>query len=199
MKQNTPPNGQNDVASPIGKRILLRIGLGLLAVAGAVYLVWKWWQRRAEAESALPERPQRLVALPPRAMRAQQIAPPDDDSDSETRWASLPVILLGTAIITAIITVFFLLVLDRPAFFGLEVDLPQFGGSAFRSYEQQPPPIPVLQRAPTEDVAEVMAQQAEHLRRYGWVSEEEGVAHIPIERAMRLLVERGLPAAEAAP
>ena len=45
----------------------------------------------------------------------------------------------------------------------------------------------------------MMAQKAEHLQRYGWVSEEEGIAHIPIERAMRLLVERGLPAAEAAP
>ncbi len=38
------------------------------------------------------------------------------------------------------------------------------------------------------------AEQIEQLSTYGWANQEAGVVHIPIEEAMRLQVERGLPA-----
>ncbi|MEZ5361889.1 MAG: hypothetical protein R2748_05955 [Bryobacterales bacterium] len=34
---------------------------------------------------------------------------------------------------------------------------------------------------------------------YGWVDRESGVAHIPVERAMDLLLEEGFPQQENAP
>jgi hypothetical protein len=33
-----------------------------------------------------------------------------------------------------------------------------------------------------------------YLHSYGWQNKEAGIVHIPIEEAMRLTVERGLPA-----
>jgi len=42
---------------------------------------------------------------------------------------------------------------------------------------------------PYEALQELDADQLEQLNSYGWVSETDGVAHIPIERAMELVVE----------
>jgi hypothetical protein len=35
--------------------------------------------------------------------------------------------------------------------------------------------------------------QEKQLNSYGWVDQKAGVAHIPIDQAMRLIAERGLP------
>lgn len=42
------------------------------------------------------------------------------------------------------------------------------------------------------------AQAQERLNNYGWVSREANVVHIPIDRAMALVAERGLPTRPAA-
>jgi hypothetical protein len=36
-------------------------------------------------------------------------------------------------------------------------------------------------------------KQEDELNSYGWVDQSAGVAHIPIDRAMDLIVEHGLP------
>ena len=54
-------------------------------------------------------------------------------------------------------------------------------------------PAPRLQVAPRVDRLRDQAAQQKQFNSYGWVEREKGVAHIPIERAMQLLVERGLP------
>ncbi len=62
------------------------------------------------------------------------------------------------------------------------------------------PPQPRLQVHPTLDAAEMRRQADEDLKNYGWVDQSKGTVHIPIERAMELLVERGVPTrAQAAP
>jgi hypothetical protein len=55
----------------------------------------------------------------------------------------------------------------------------------------------VLQRNPQQDMRELRARQEAQLERYEWVNEEAGIARVPIEDAMRIVVERGLPAREA--
>lgn len=60
------------------------------------------------------------------------------------------------------------------------------------------PPSPRFQRNPQEDLQELRAKQGALLEGYGWVNKEAGVARIPIEEAMKIVVERGLPAREAA-
>lgn len=54
-------------------------------------------------------------------------------------------------------------------------------------------PPPRLQTNPTIDLKQYEAAQEAKLNSYGWVDREAGIIHIPIERAMDLIAERGLP------
>lgn len=55
------------------------------------------------------------------------------------------------------------------------------------------PSGPLLQEKPVPDLATFRAQEDLELSTYGWVDQGRGVARIPIDEAMRLLAERGLP------
>jgi hypothetical protein len=54
-------------------------------------------------------------------------------------------------------------------------------------------PPPRLQIDPAQDLADFRRNQREHLSSYGWVDRNRNAVHLPIERAMSLTVERGLP------
>jgi hypothetical protein len=56
------------------------------------------------------------------------------------------------------------------------------------------PPLPRLQADPEITLAPFVEEQEARLNSYGWVNKDSGIVHIPIERAMKLTVERGLPA-----
>ena len=60
------------------------------------------------------------------------------------------------------------------------------------------PPLPQLQVQPVDDLVEFRGAQEKELDSYGWVDRGRGTVHIPIERAMELLLQRGLPARPAA-
>jgi len=55
------------------------------------------------------------------------------------------------------------------------------------------PPEPRLQTTPVQDLAAVRAMEDSLLHGYGWVDRSAGVARIPIESAMDLLLARGVP------
>ncbi|HEY7494835.1 MAG TPA: hypothetical protein VIH59_27505, partial [Candidatus Tectomicrobia bacterium] len=57
----------------------------------------------------------------------------------------------------------------------------------------QLPPEPRLQVAPAQELQQLHAEEDAILHSYGWVDQPAGVVRIPIERAMELLAERGLP------
>lgn len=61
--------------------------------------------------------------------------------------------------------------------------------------EAQPtlPPKPRLQVQPHVELQEYCAAQQQHVSTYGWVDRESGVVRIPVDRAMDLVLERGLP------
>jgi hypothetical protein len=61
------------------------------------------------------------------------------------------------------------------------------------------PAGPSLQPLPAQDLARFRAEEDLALGTYGWVDKEKGIVRIPIERAMRLLAERGLPAPASPP
>ena len=61
-----------------------------------------------------------------------------------------------------------------------------------QSFGRQLPPEPRLQTDPRKDLLQLRAEEQAALESYGWVDRKAGVVHIPIERAMQLLVERGL-------
>lgn len=54
-------------------------------------------------------------------------------------------------------------------------------------------PEPRLETDERNEIVESRTQEAEHLYSYGYVDQPAGVVHIPIDRAMQLLVQRGLP------
>ncbi|MCC6456967.1 MAG: hypothetical protein IT328_18570 [Caldilineaceae bacterium] len=64
-------------------------------------------------------------------------------------------------------------------------------------------PVPVqgpgLDANPEAELDTLLGGEAERLNGYGWIDREGGVVRIPIERAMSLLVEQGLPASEGEP
>ena len=61
---------------------------------------------------------------------------------------------------------------------------------------QREPPEPRLQTNPRQDLADLRAKEDELLDSYGWVDKNAGVVRIPIDTAMKLTLERGLPARE---
>jgi hypothetical protein len=54
-------------------------------------------------------------------------------------------------------------------------------------------PQPQLIKEPGSERRQVNLAEQTRLKTYGWVDRQAGVVHIPIARAMQLLVERGLP------
>jgi hypothetical protein len=62
-----------------------------------------------------------------------------------------------------------------------------------RGYPQTAFPSPRLEEDERGQLNGIRLQQDDELYSYGWVDEKAGVLHIPIERAMDLLAQRGLP------
>jgi hypothetical protein len=65
--------------------------------------------------------------------------------------------------------------------------------------EQRLPPEPRLQTNPREDMRELREQEEQVLKTYGWVDRNGGVVRIPIDEAMKLMVQRGLPSRTGKP
>jgi hypothetical protein len=55
------------------------------------------------------------------------------------------------------------------------------------------PPEPRLQVSPSQDLREMHAAEDAILNSYGWEDQQVGVVRIPIDRALQVLAERGLP------
>lgn len=56
------------------------------------------------------------------------------------------------------------------------------------------PPEPRLQVTPSVDLQKFHAEEDAALEKYEWIDAKSGIVRIPIERAMELTAERGLPA-----
>jgi len=61
--------------------------------------------------------------------------------------------------------------------------------------ERRLPPGPRLQQHPERELEEMRREMTERLGSYGWVDEGAGVVHLPIDRAIELIAERGTVAA----
>ena len=62
--------------------------------------------------------------------------------------------------------------------------------------EPRVPPEPRLQTDPRQDLADLRAKEDETLNSYGWVDRNAGIVRIPIDEAIKLTLQRGLPARE---
>ncbi|MGI8525132.1 MAG: hypothetical protein ACR2K5_02980 [Pseudolabrys sp.] len=99
-------------------------------------------------------------------------------SDADPRLVGL----LGAGTAVFLIAVPFLLAAIYPGSQhrgGIEANLPV-------------PPAPRLQTDPRGDLERLRASETQRLDSFGWADQAHSVAHMPIERAMSLLAQRGL-------
>ncbi len=62
-----------------------------------------------------------------------------------------------------------------------------------RGYPQTAFPSPRLEEDERSQLNGILTREQDQLYTYGWIDQKAGTLHIPIERAMDLLVQRGLP------
>ena len=60
--------------------------------------------------------------------------------------------------------------------------------------QQQPAAYPHLQISPQADLSAFREEEAQQLNTYGWINKTAGVVRIPVDRAMDLVLQKGLPA-----
>jgi hypothetical protein len=65
--------------------------------------------------------------------------------------------------------------------------------------EAKAPELPRLQISPPTDLQEMRAAEEATLHGYGWVDKDKKIVRIPIDRAMELMAQKGLPARNEAP
>lgn len=144
-------------------------------------------------------------------MKQQAQAIGNDHERSDAHVAPLVQFLIWLAIVCAVS--FFLMKWLLGWF--KEQDTPIPGNVAHPlAAERVVPPEPRLERArntqllgegrndgapffTSQSLAGVHAQERERLTSYGWVDKQNGIVHIPIERAIELTLQQGLPVAPA--
>src|SRR4029077_4218786 len=62
------------------------------------------------------------------------------------------------------------------------------------SYSREPTPEPRLSVEPGEELKTLRSEEDAMLKSYGWIDRDKGVVRIPIDRALEILAERGIPA-----
>jgi hypothetical protein len=81
----------------------------------------------------------------------------------------------------------------QPAVSPLLTNVPEDTRHVTPGYPQTAFPNPKLEEDERGQLNGIRMEEEKTLYSYGWVDEKAGTVHIPIERAMDLLVERGLP------
>jgi hypothetical protein len=81
----------------------------------------------------------------------------------------------------------------QPAVSPLLTNVPADTRHIAPGYPQAAFPSPKLEEDERGQLNGILLNEEQKLYSYGWVNEKAGAMHIPIERAMDLIVQRGLP------
>jgi hypothetical protein len=82
---------------------------------------------------------------------------------------------------------------SQPAVNPLITHVPEDTRHVAPGYPQSAFPDPKLEEDERGQLNVIRMNEQEELYSYGWVDEKAGTVHIPIERAMDLIVQRGIP------
>jgi hypothetical protein len=131
---------------------------------------------------------------PPAAMGAEGSGAYDREID--LRW----VLWFGVALVGTTIVVLLLMWWMSAAFKGMDEAKDHapspLGGEALLD---PVPPGPRLQPVPPRDMDELREADRKMLTTYGWADQTRAIARIPVDRAIEILAEKGLPATAPAP
>ncbi len=108
--------------------------------------------------------------------------------------ASLASLLVVLAVLLVLVSAFMARVTGLPPSISRPTDLIQ----GLTSPAEPTPPAPRLQAEPGVDQEAYQASEQADLQSYRWVDRNAGVVGIPIDRAMDLTIQRGLPGARHA-
>lgn len=95
-------------------------------------------------------------------------------------------VLVGMWIIVALLYFFFTYLVHREA----ELSPPPL---PVAEHGNPLPPEPRLQPSPHQDLKAMRAREDWELNHYFWVDKSKGIVAIPIERAMQIVAQRGIP------
>ena len=121
-------------------------------------------------------------------------SPDKRDSDVDIR----AIFTFGVGLLVSAIVIQGLIWLLFRAFEGREAtrNVPSYPLAA--GQDSRLPPEPRLQTDPRGDLGELRAHENTVLSTYGWVDKASGVVRIPIDEAMKITIQRGLPARSGA-
>ncbi len=125
------------------------------------------------------------------------VAPGHETRDIDARRLGLLSAVLAALVVVAMAAMFWVF----NHFAAREAARQPAGATMAARSEVRFPPEPRLQVSARDDLRRLRAEEDAILGGYGWSDREKGLVRIPIERAMEIVVERGLPARgeEAAP
>lgn len=109
----------------------------------------------------------------------------------EKRDANIPALLkmaLGLAILIAVT-----LVAMKWTFDIFDKLMPLGPPAAPFAESRQLPPSPLLQPAPHMELKDYCTAQVNKVDTYAWVDQQQGIVRIPIDRAIDLILQKGLP------
>lgn len=101
----------------------------------------------------------------------------------------LGIVLVGAAIAGALLT---FLIFRRHEKNEVRKDEASIAAAGMERREVAPPPLPRLQVQPVRHWREFRSAEQDRLSTYGWMDRTSGVVHIPIDRAIDLVAERGV-------
>jgi hypothetical protein len=101
-------------------------------------------------------------------------------------------VLAGISVITGVLYFFFAYLVHERA----ESSPPPLPSE---EHQNPMPPEPRLQESPRQDLKAMRTREDIELNSYSWVDKTKGTVTIPIERAIQILVQRGIPPQKASP
>jgi hypothetical protein len=106
------------------------------------------------------------------------------------------IVLTATAVIAALLMALLFRSYDRKA---VRRDEKTVATAGLELREPGLPPLPRLQVYPVRHWKDFQTAERERLESYGWMDRSTGAVHIPIERAIELIAERGVGPLPQAP
>jgi hypothetical protein len=123
-----------------------------------------------------------------------------EQQDLSPRTILYFLLILGVSIIVSIVILRGVFVfLDKherasqPAVNPLITNVPEDTRHVAPHYPQTVFPEPKLEEDERTQLNGILLEQENTLNSYGWVNQQQGIVRIPIERAIDLLAQRGLP------
>jgi hypothetical protein len=113
--------------------------------------------------------------------------------DHERKDVDVPSLLTIAVLLFFSCVVIFLVVWGMMHYFKLHEPARTAGQANLPVTSSEEFPKPRLEVKGSVDLAKFRAAEEADLDSYGWIDRNSGTVHIPIDRAMQLLLQRGLP------